>query len=156
MSMAIYRWVYATALLLSAPFAMAQSSPVVFQGALSGAWYSPARSGEGMMFDISSEGARNVIFVAWFAHESKKQRWLAGSVDFPVGAKQAVIPLFVVEGTDFGNAFDPTKLTRTSWGTLTVAFTCSKLTYSYLGPVNTTGSGEYQRLISTPKDAVCR
>lgn len=88
---------------------------------ISGAWYDPQRSGEGLL--VEDLGADQVL-VVWFtfppAGGDGEQAWLIG-----VGTASAhgvdVPDLRLVRGARFGSAFNPADVQRLPWGSLTLA-----------------------------------
>lgn len=129
-------------------YATTNSGPVALKGALSGNWFDPARNGEGFMFDIGTLGAQNVFFVAWFTHDQGRQRWLAGNAAFAESATSISVPLVIVQGTNFGNQFNPAQLVTTPWGNATFTFnSCNSLTVSYSGG-GEQSTRNYQRLLT--------
>lgn len=149
-------WLVAVTMVVLIGTANGQATGVNLQGALSGNWYDPSRSGEGMMFDISQQDGKNILFVAWFTHDEGKQRWLAGNIEFAAGAKQLTLPLYVFEGAQFDNAFDGAQVQRKDWGSITISFpSCSAMQFSYTAGT-LTGQGRLQRLLGGLKNVPCR
>ena len=95
--------------LLASPLASAQVSGPYWPGpAVSGSWYDPARSGEGLILQFLPTGKALVI---WFTYppagEAAEQAWLItelGSVD---GSKLRFNTVYQPQGGVFGDAFNP-------------------------------------------------
>lgn len=124
-------------------------------GNLSGAWFDPARSGEGVLIDIARVGNRNVVFLAWFTYLNGQQLWLAGNADFNAGATTITLPMASTRGTGFGNLFNSTQVIATQWGTISLEFrSCNELRLQYNGG-GQSGSLVYQRLVGNLIDVPC-
>jgi hypothetical protein len=84
---------------------------------VSGAWFDPARSGEGLLVFISGNGRG---FATWFtfdAADPTRQLWLFGAGTFD-GDRLLIDAVFRAEGTRFGAAFDPAAVRLVDWGRL--------------------------------------
>ena len=84
---------------------------------LSGAWYAPAQDGQGWMVEVLNP---TQALVYWFTYDNEgQQRWLLG-----VGSIQdewiEVNDMQWAEGGRFGEAFNPSDVTRHSWGKLSL------------------------------------
>ena len=92
----------------------------------SGAWYSPARSGEGFLVHILDAAAPKAA-VTWFTYAadgSGRQMWLTGTG--PIDEISATVELFVTEGGRLGSTDNPSTVRSTRWGTATLGFeTCA-------------------------------
>ena len=90
---------------------------------ISAAWFEPATSGQGFLFDV--EPATQFIFMAWFTFDDEasvkvgaaEQRWLVASGNYT--GNLADLDLFAVSGGLFD---DPQGVTSTLAGSVTVAF----------------------------------
>jgi hypothetical protein len=136
----------AAASLLAFPLASAQvavSGPYWPGPAVSGSWYDPARSGEGLILQFLPNGKALLI---WFTYppagEAAEQAWLItelGSVD---GSKLRFNAVYRPQGGVFGDAFNPDSISSVLWGTMELEFRdCNMLTLRYAGPT-AFGSGE--------------
>jgi hypothetical protein len=105
---------------------------------LSGAWYNPATSGQGMMFDISP--SQNVLSAAWYTYASGAgsdnplhQTWytLQTSAFTPGLISIGNVPIYTASGGAF-NA--PTPVTRTPVGSANIAFSndCRSVSVDYV------------------------
>lgn len=79
-------------------------------GIHSGAWYDPARAGEGQFFALEQRQDRTVAIVYYFTYDDEgRPDWRVGSVDIDPSAEtdRIRIPLVSGAGARFGSAFDP-------------------------------------------------
>lgn len=80
-----------------------------------GAWFDPARSGEGLLVFVNASGRG---FAAWFTFDvadPSRQLWLVGSGAFD-GDRLLIEQLQRAEGTRFGAGFDPAAVRLVDWG----------------------------------------
>lgn len=123
------------------------SYPAAFQnvpvtGYLTGNWFDPAHSGEGMLiqvFDLSGTTDKLLTF-AWFTYGvDRLPFWLFGSARIPAGTRGPVVAETIYNSNggfagDFGNA------SATRWGTVTFEFpTCYEMKFSYNGSAAAVG-----------------
>lgn len=103
---------------------------------VSGAWFDPARNGEGLILQVQPNGRALAI---WFTYaptgEAGEQAWLIaqdGEIDGDrIRFTQVLRPI----GGRFGAAFDPAAVELQSWGTLELGFSdCDAATLSWSGP----------------------
>jgi hypothetical protein len=113
------------------------------EGGASGHWYNPARDGEGIFVEIIQAGSGSSITVGWYTYDLDGfQMWLTGTVALEANSTSATIPVVVTNGPNFGTAYDPTDLAKTTWGTLTLVFdSCSTGLLSYLPSSPDFGTG---------------
>ncbi|MCI1710248.1 MAG: spondin domain-containing protein [Chiayiivirga sp.] len=88
----------------------------------SGAWYDPARSGEGFQIEIFDAAAPK-LSLTWFTYEpdgSGRQKWLTGvgTIDY----LSAEVELYETEGGIMGSIENPQRVQRKRWGTATAGF----------------------------------
>jgi hypothetical protein len=133
------------------------TSPGVFQ--LSGAWYDPNTSGQGLLFDVNSSG--NYLAGAWYTFApngallggSASQRWYTLQGGLSPGSKVITnIGVFTSTGGVFDN---PTKPAQSQVGTATLTFqNClsATLTFNFTGGSSAGASGtiNLQRAGSPP------
>jgi pseudomonalisin len=103
---------------------------------LSGAWYDPATSGQGFVFDINT--AAHSLFLAWYTYAVNgqtiggpaSQRWYSIQATFTPGVSAYDgIPIFGTSGGVFNNA---TPVTTGQIGTASLHFqSCTAATLSY-------------------------
>lgn len=108
----------------------------------SGAWYDPARSGEGFLINIFDAVAPK-LSLTWFTYTSDgsgRQKWLFGSG--PIDSLSAEVELFETEGGIMGSTENPQRVRSTRWGTATVGFSYCDAGGVLLRPDDSTqGSG---------------
>ncbi len=97
--------------------------------AKSGAWYVPARSGEGWMIEELADG-RSLVY--WFTYDPQgRQAWTIG-VGTRNGNRLDIPDNIITGGTHFGSAFNPAAVQRSRWGSLSFLFTtCNRIEVGY-------------------------
>ena len=110
---------------------------------VSGAWFDPARSGEGVIVQLLPDGR---AFAVWFTYpaagEAGQATWLLGAE----GRREGNVLRFedVVEpaGARFGSGFNEADVDYRAWGSLELAFdACDRMTLRWQGR-DGYGSGE--------------
>lgn len=131
---------------------------VVNNVGMSGAWFNPARDGEGWIIETLADGR---ALVYWFTYPPTAggQAWMLGVGEIDAGRIifDSASPLNITGGASFGAGFDPADVVVQTWGTGEFAFeTCATGAMQYAGPAEF-GSGDlpYQRLTGVV-DAECR
>lgn len=104
--------------------------------ALSGAWYDPERSGEGVIVQILPDGRAIAV---WFTYpaagEPGEQAWLISSEGELSGNSIHFRTVFRPQGARFGAAFDPAAVRYEPWGEMRMrAIDCQTVEFSYVGP----------------------
>ncbi|VAW45658.1 Alkaline phosphatase [hydrothermal vent metagenome] len=126
----------------------------VVDGGHSGSWYNPARSGHGLVLEITDSAVGQRAVVSWYhyaADGSGEQIWLTGVG--PVVDDTAIVEMIITEGAVFGDAFNADDVTRINWGQLRIKFdSCTTATLEYNSLVEGFGSGSepLTRLTSGP------
>lgn len=90
-------------------------------GIHSGAWYDPARAGEGQFFALEQRNDRTVAIVYYFTYDDEgRPDWRVGSIDVDPSADtdRIRIPLVSGAGARFGAAFDPDDVELSPSGTV--------------------------------------
>jgi hypothetical protein len=83
----------------------------------SGAWFNPARNGEGFILEVISERS---VLVYWFTYDTDgTQMWLLGLDELDDEGK-ANIMMERSSGGRFGDDFDPAQITLEQWGELSL------------------------------------
>ncbi|MEQ1517119.1 MAG: hypothetical protein ABL931_11595, partial [Usitatibacteraceae bacterium] len=97
--------------------------------AKSGAWYVPARSGEGWMVEELADG-RTLVY--WFTYDPQgRQAWTIG-VGTRDGSRLDIADNIITRGTRFGSGFDAAAVQRVRWGSLAFTFSsCNNVAVSY-------------------------
>lgn len=103
-------------------------------GYLSGNWYDPAHSGEGVQTEIiETEGSndRSIVF-AWYSYDNQGvPTWLFGSGSFARGARSVDVELGYFSGGRFADA-PGGAVVPLDWGHASVSFSdCNTLKFSY-------------------------
>ncbi|MCB1605816.1 MAG: hypothetical protein KDI71_02420 [Xanthomonadales bacterium] len=121
----------------------------------SGAWYDPARSGEGAFVHIQADGR---VFLLWFTYRPQGgQAWLYGEgvVDSQgISFSNLLRPV----GTRFGPDFDPAQVRFERWGQARIDFgACDRLSLNYQADQPEWGGGNlgWQRLSRPQSVAAC-
>jgi hypothetical protein len=113
---------------------------------LSGSYYDPARSGEGVVVEWLTNGQ---VLVVFFTYDLEgKQLWLFGIAP-PAGKSVTMEALYPSSSTRWGSEFDPDEVDLDSWGTFTLTWAnCDQLTFEYESVLPGFGSAarNYQRL----------
>ena len=126
-------------------------------GYVSGSWFDPARSGEGLIVEIGerANGARIAAF-AWYTYDQQGDpAWIVGNMDIANGLRSVTIPALYVRGGGFAGNFNPATLNAQAWGTVTLSFpNCNALTLGFTsthaiaGAPTGTGTRSWVRAIS--------
>ncbi len=127
-------------------------------GGHSGSWYNPAKSGHGLVLEITEnvDGSGTRAMVSWYhynADGSGQQIWLVGVG--PVVGDTAIVDVLQTEGAIFGEAFDADDVNSTNWGQIKIKFnSCTDATLYYDSVVEGYASGTepLTRLTSGPVD----
>jgi hypothetical protein len=116
--------------------------------ALSGNWYDPATSGQGITVEVNP--ASNVLFFAWYTYANNGgalgaagQRWYTGQADYAAGARSIPLILYETIGGAFDAPTNPAPAT-VAVGTGTLAFqscTSATLTFNFTGGSSSGKSG---------------
>jgi hypothetical protein len=126
-------------------------APLWIGPAFSGSWYSPSRSGEGVIVQVLDNGS---VIAIWFTFpppgSAAKQAWILAQGGVIDGSRVRFDSAFTVRGPRFGAGFDPAARVIENWGTLELNFSdCNNAQLSYAGPAQWgSGSRAVQRLTS--------
>lgn len=116
-------------------------SQVPTDGRVSGAWYDPARDGEGLFVLALNDGQMVVTWYTYDPDDSTKQVWLIASG--PFDGTQFYGTAVITRGARFGALFDPASVERITWGAIRLQFgNCARATLSYASLLPGYGSGE--------------
>jgi len=99
-----------------------ESSPAPFSlvPGMSAAWFDPSHNGEGFLLEMLVD-KRVALF--WFTYDKEgKQEWYTG-IGEQKGRRLLFSELLQVSGGEFGDGFDPTRVTRTVVGTAAFTWT---------------------------------
>ncbi len=120
---------------------------------ISGAWYAPARDGEGIVVEYLPTGR---VVATWFTYpgtgENAEQAWLSAQDGVVDGDTVRFSNVLQPIGARFGPAFDPAAVTLRPWGTIELKFTdCNNAQVTYAGPPEY-GSGSHALVRLTTMD----
>jgi peptidyl-prolyl cis-trans isomerase A (cyclophilin A) len=109
-----------------------------------GSWFDPANPGRGLNVEVadgSDAGKDATLVIYLYDFLAGSQFWLAGNVNFDFGPSAVTVPMLILDGPDFGDAFNPDDRNIESWGTITFEVTgCQNAVMRYESPEF--GSGE--------------
>lgn len=112
------------------------SLPLPISGYMTGAWYDPAHSGEGIQVEVGEQGTPGsandrYIVMAWYTYDaSGVPYWLYGEGDFTSGARNATVTMVYSTGGGFAGSFG--SATTPTWGTISVQFPdCNTMQFNY-------------------------
>jgi hypothetical protein len=102
---------------------------------LSGSWYNPDTSGQGLMISVDPVDAQ--VFVGWFtyalngeAQGASGQRWFSAQGGYTVGSTSMDLTLYASTGGTFDS--DATSVTTQPVGTATLTYaSCTAATFTY-------------------------
>lgn len=110
---------------------------------ISGAWFSPERSGEGFVVEVTEDGRGLVYWFTYTADGSGKQAWMIGDGEFD-GEVLTIDQMIQPVGTRFGTDFDPEQVDYLDWGGLTLAFNSEDSAHIWFDShFDEYGSGDY-------------
>lgn len=134
----------------------AVASGKTLQGAMSGTYFSPARSGEGVLVDFGQVGGTPVVFFSWYTYEGGVQRWLVGSSPFSTTSTSVSLALVETGGAQFGSQFRAQDVVNTPWGSVALSFPdCDTMTLTYLRRDGDSGTLTMQRGLSRLESGQC-
>lgn len=114
----------------------AASQPMPISGYMTGAWYDPAHSGEGIQVEVGEQGTPGTandryIVMAWYTYDSSGvPYWLYGEGDFTAGDRSASVQMIYSTGGGFAGNFG--SATTPAWGTINVQFAdCNTMQFNY-------------------------
>jgi hypothetical protein len=108
---------------------------------LGGAWFDPAREGEGVMVDFPLVGDQRIAFLSWYTYESGRPLWLLGNATYAAGDRSVRLAVVRTEGAEFGAAFRPDQVIRRAWGEALLSFpSCDRLRLAWTRADGVTGT----------------
>ncbi|MCB1554734.1 MAG: M36 family metallopeptidase [Xanthomonadales bacterium] len=126
------------------------------QGAMSGTYYTPERSGEGVLLDMGQVAGQPVLFFSWYTYQDGVQKWLVGSAPFDEAARQVAVELVETRGTGFGDSFSAGDVIESSWGHVALSFPdCQTLRISYRRGDGENGVLDMNRALQNAPRAAC-
>ena len=120
---------------------------------LSGAWFNPARDGEGFIVEVVNE---TDVLAYWFTYDSEgNQLWMLGLGELDQSGNVR-ITMQRSSGGNFGDRFDPESVQLTDWGEVNIEFgECDNASYSW-SAAQPFDSGAYDLArLTTLKNADC-
>jgi len=124
-------------------------APLPINGYLTGSWYDPTHSGEGILtqvFDVN--GTTRVFAMTWYTFDNTGLPfWLFGTAQFSIGATSINnMQVYYRTGGGFAGNFTP-GFPQPSWGTMSVNFPdCNHMVFNYNGNGPSSGpSGQGQK-----------
>lgn len=118
---------------------------LMITGAFTGIWFDDQAPGQGFIIQVVDLDGTDTVVLYWFTFDTDgNQVWLYGQG--PVDGEVANMDLFLVEGGVLSAAgFDPTDISLTAWGQLTLGFSdCDEGLVSYTAIDPAIGSGEIE------------
>jgi hypothetical protein len=119
-------------------------APLAEAARYSGAWYDPARSGEGFTVQILQD---NSALVYWFSYDLEgNRRWFFGAGDLegtPRSGTWVFPEMNTTAGPAFGAAYDPADFELRSWGRLELDLSCGGGEARFESSEPGFGSGSY-------------
>ena len=114
----------------TALFTVTQSSTSI-DGHMSGNWYDPVRSGQGIQLEFTDQN--NAAIAIWFVFgPDGGQNWIYAQGTYDTTKATVTLPATMKTGARFPPLFKPSDVQSTSWGTITLAFTdCNNGTLSW-------------------------
>lgn len=131
-----------------------------------GAFYDPARSGEGVFMHMStdSEGLHTRPLLFWYTFDDQgRPAWLVGTpsaipVSPPLPFGRFVLDVIQPVGTHFGADFDPAAIERRRWGNVALEFgnpDCSGLRLQWSRLADSAGGTLQYRRLTRPNVSRC-
>ena len=118
------------------------ASTVKLGGYLSGNWYDPTHSGQGLQLEFTDQ--QNTLLAIWFtfAPDGSGQRWIFGQGDYDPNTNEVTIYAQLLSGAKFPPLFNTADVQRQLWGKLTFVFTdCNHAQLVWNGFLPGYGSG---------------
>lgn len=113
------------------------SQPMQISGYMTGAWYDPLHSGEGIQVEVGELGPPGTAYnryigIAWYTYDATgAPYWLYGEGIFTAGDRSATVSMVYSTGGGFAGNFGGVANTPT-WGTINVQFfNCTVMQFSY-------------------------
>ncbi len=99
----------------------ASASVVARHSLFSGAWYDPARNGEGVIVQVLPDGSASVYWFGYRGLEPREQTWLVGVGEFD-GDVLRIVRVFRPIGGGFGAFYAAGNVELVEWGELLLTF----------------------------------
>ncbi|MBS0571108.1 MAG: hypothetical protein JSS28_10900 [Proteobacteria bacterium] len=119
------------------PAQYAQASQALpISGYMTGAWYDPAHSGEGIQVEVGEQGTPGAandryLVIAWYTYDPLGfPYWLYGAGNFTSGDRAATVSMVYSTGGGFAGSF--ASAITPAWGTINVQFPdCNTMQFNY-------------------------
>ncbi|HRX81928.1 MAG TPA: hypothetical protein P5307_22825 [Pirellulaceae bacterium] len=110
-------------------------------GYLSGSYFDPEHSGEGMVLEVVEVGETLLALVSWYTFDAQGYAfWLIGAAPFTPGDTSVNMAMSSKFGGRIAGDFDSAGLTDLPWGNITVSFPdCNTLDFSFASTHNING-----------------
>jgi len=128
---------------------------------VSGFWWNPNRSGEGLLLEFAEINGAPFLFAIFFSYDptTRQPVFIAGGAPY---SRSSIAPITfdvsLTTGGRFGPAFNPSEVQRPAWGKMTVTVNnCASTTLSYESvlPAYGTGSIQMQRFLESDAFTTC-
>lgn len=124
-----------------------------------GSWFDPENPGRGLNVEVANGGGSGndaTLVMYLYDFTGGNQFWLAGNVNFDFGPSAVTVPMLILDGPEFGDAFDPDDRNIQQWGTITFEVTgCNTAIMSYDSPAFGSGARPLARLTRPNDLATC-
>jgi hypothetical protein len=121
----------------------AASQPLPINGYMTGSWYDPTHSGEGILTQVFELPTGRLLNLTWYTYDAAGiPFWLTASGTFNAGdtSVQNMTTTYVTGG-GFAGGFTP-PVTSNAWGKINVQFAnCQNMTFTYNGSTPTVTGG---------------
>lgn len=132
-----------------ASFGMSQSFGLL-DGYMSGNWYDPARSGQGLQLEFTDQN--NTALIVWFVFGPEGgQNWIYAQGAYDLTKNTLTLPAVILTGAKFPPLFKSSDMQSTPWGSITLTFAdCDHgtMTWNSVLPGYGAGSMPISRLTS--------
>ena len=104
----------------AASFEIVQSL-LLLDGYMSGNWYDPARSGQGLQLEFTDQS--NSVLAIWFVFgPDGGQNWIFAQGTYDLTKPSVTLQAVILTGARFPPLFKSSDVQSTPWGTITLAF----------------------------------
>jgi hypothetical protein len=150
-----------TRLLPNVLCATADSAPGPSDFGLSGNWYDPAKSGQGLVFEVNP--VAKFAFFAWYTYSvagqaqgASGQRWFTGQASYTPGARSIMVTLYETTGGLLNSATPAPSTVQVGTGTLAFSScNAARLTYAFASGSVSGQSGFIDLVRAGPVPASC-
>jgi cytochrome c553 len=88
---------------------------------LSGTWWNAARSGEGFVIEFGYANGVLTLFASFYTYLMGEQLWLTAQ-STAIDGSEVTVDVFITNGGNWGDDFDPAAVNLVPWGTGTFTF----------------------------------